>query len=114
MCSHLVPGDTAWLLAASGLVAMMTIPGLALFYGGLVRGRNVLSIMMLCFVAYAVVFIIWVLYGYSLAFSHTVGYFIGDLAKALISPLVGITPNTLVSTVPEFIYCGSQLIFAVQ
>ncbi len=111
MYTHMVPGDTAWLLAASCLVAMMTIPGLAFFYGGLVRARNVLSTMMLSFIAYAIVSIIWVLYAYSLAFSGT-GYFIGNLAKALISPLTGVTPHTVVGTVPEFIYCGFQLTFA--
>ena len=105
-------GATAWLLAASALVMLMTVPGLAFFYGGLVRKKNVLSTIMYCFVAYSVVSIIWIIYAYSLAFGPDVAGIIGSLKKALISPIVGITPETLASSVPEFIYCGFQLTFA--
>ncbi len=62
-------GDTAWLLTSTALVLLMTLPGLALFYGGLVRSKNVLSVLMQCFSIACVVTVIWVLYGYSLAFS---------------------------------------------
>jgi Amt family ammonium transporter len=63
-------GDTAWMLASTALVLLMTLPGLALFYGGLVRSKNVLNIFMQCFVAAGAVGMIWILFGYSLAFSN--------------------------------------------
>jgi Amt family ammonium transporter len=72
-----VPGDTAWLLAAAALVMFMT-PGLALFYGGLVRAKNVLGIVMQSFVALAVVSVLWVLVGYTLAFGQTAGWSSAD------------------------------------
>ena len=79
--SGLNSGDVAWVLTSSAIVLMMTIPGLALFYGGLVRGKNVLSILMLCFVTAAVVSVTWVLWGYSIAFGPDAGGgFIGDLS----------------------------------
>src|SRR5258707_13897443 len=65
------PGDTAWMLTASALVLFMTLPGVALFYAGLVRSKNVLSVMMQCFAITATVSILWLLYGYSLAFDTT-------------------------------------------
>src|SRR5262245_63332241 len=74
-------GDTAWVIAATALVLMMTLPGLALFYGGLVRSKNVLNIFMQCFLTAGVVGVLWVLVGYSLAFNGG-NAFIGDLAKA--------------------------------
>ena len=74
-------GDTAWVLAATALVLMMTLPGLALFYGGLVRAKNVLNVFMQCFLAAGVVGVLWVLVGYSLAFSSGGGAFVGNLAK---------------------------------
>ncbi len=64
-------GDTAWMLTATALVLFMTIPGLALFYGGLVRSKNVLSVLMQCFAITALMTVLWVIYGYSLAFSTT-------------------------------------------
>ncbi len=79
--SGLNSGDVAWVLTSSAIVLMMTIPGLSLFYGGLVRGKNVLSILMLCFVTAAVVSVTWVLWGYSIAFGPDAGGgFIGDLS----------------------------------
>ncbi|NPA22823.1 MAG: ammonium transporter [Crenarchaeota archaeon] len=112
----LSPGDTAWLLTASTLVMLMTVPGLAFFYAGLVRRKNVISTMMYSFLAYAIVSIIWILYAFSLAFSPygPLHVFIGDLKFAAISPFVGVKPSTLWigTTVPAFIYCGFQLTFA--
>src|SRR5262245_17019558 len=70
-------GDTAWILVSSALVLMMTLPGLALFYGGLVRAKNVLNVLMQCFISAGVVGLLWILAGYSLAFG-TGGAFIGD------------------------------------
>src|SRR4051812_18192812 len=63
-------GDTAWMIVATALVILMTIPGLALFYGGLVRSKNVLSVLMQVFVCFSMITILWVLYGYSLAFTN--------------------------------------------
>jgi Amt family ammonium transporter len=78
--SGLNSGDTAWVLTSSAIVLMMTIPGLALFYGGLVRGKNVLSILMLCLVTAAVISVTWVLWGYSIAFGPDHAKLIGDLS----------------------------------
>ena len=85
------PGDVAWILTSSAIVLMMTIPGLALFYGGLVRAKNVLSILMQCLIAAGLMSLLWVVAGYSLAFSGE-GSFIGNLDKAMLD---GITPDTL-------------------
>src|SRR5690242_21891216 len=71
-------GDTAWMLTASMLVLMMTIPGAALFYGGMVRAKNLLSVMMQCFAITALVTVLWIVYGYSLAFS-TAGMHAGEV-----------------------------------
>ncbi len=76
-------GDTAWMIVSTLLVAMMTIPGLALFYGGLVRSKNMLSILMQCFVVFSLCVVLWVLYGYSLAFTEG-GAFIGSFDKVLL------------------------------
>ena len=73
-------GDTAWVLTASLLVLMMSIPGLALFYGGLVRSKNVLSVLMQCFTIVSLITVLWLIYGYSLAFS-TVGMEAGVIAR---------------------------------
>ena len=106
---ELSAGDTAWMLTSSALVLMMTIPGLALFYGGLVRGRNVLSVLMQCLVAAGLMSVIWVLVGYSLAFSGD-GAYIGDLAKM---GLAGIGPETLSGTIPEYVFVVFQGMFAI-
>ncbi len=109
--SGLNSGDVAWILTSSAIVLMMTIPGLALFYGGLVRGKNVLSIFMQCFVTAAVVSVIWVLWGYSIAFGPDVGGLFGDLSKwALsgVSHLAGPDEN-----IPEQTFMVFQLMFAI-
>jgi Amt family ammonium transporter len=110
-------GDTAWMLTASALVLMMTVPGLALFYGGLVRTKNMLSRLMQVFSTVCIVVIIWVLYGYSLAFSEggALNAFIGGFSKAFLS---GITPESTVDTfsqgvvIPEYVYVCFQMTFA--
>jgi Amt family ammonium transporter len=104
-------GDTAWMMTSSALVLLMTLPGLALFYGGLVRSKNVLSILMQCMVAAALMSVLWVVAGYSLAFSGT-GSFIGDLAKA---GLAGVTKDSLWSPylIPEYVFVVFQGMFAV-
>lgn len=102
-------GDTALLIAASALVLFMTLPGLALFYGGLVRAKNFLSVLMHCFAIGGLVSILWFLGGYSLAFG-TGGPWIGDLAKAGLYDLHGLRAGL---TVPENVFALYQMMFAV-
>jgi Amt family ammonium transporter len=102
-------GDTAWMLTSSALVLLMTLPGLALFYGGLVRSRNVLSILVQCLVSAAIMGVIWIVVGYSLAFSGD-GAFIGNLAKF---GLGGVTPESLSGTIPEYVFVVFQGMFAI-
>ncbi len=110
-------GDTAWMLTASLLVLMMSLPGLALFYAGLVRAKNVLSVLMQCVAIVSLVTLLWVAYGYSLAFS-TQGMvagqvnwhsFVGGLDRAF---LAGLTRDSLVLGVPESVFAMFQLTFA--
>ncbi len=107
--SALDSGDVAWMLTSSAIVLMMTLPGLALFYGGLVRGKNVLSILMQCFISAAMVGVVWILVGYSIAFGEGNAFF-GDFSKA---GLVGITPDTLSGTIPEYVFVMFQAMFAI-
>ena len=111
-------GDTAWMLVASMLVLMMTIPGVALFYGGMVRAKNLLSVLMQCFAITALVTVLWMLYGYSLAFStegmragltgwHSI---VGGLDRAL---LAGLAPGARYQSVPESVFVMFQLTFAI-
>ncbi len=102
-------GDTAWMLTSTALVMIMTIPGLALFYGGMVRAKNALSVLMQVFVTFSMVSILWAVLGYSLAFSEGTS-FVGGFGKALLS---GITPDTLQGTIPELVFAAFQLTFAV-
>jgi len=110
-------GDTAWMLASSALVLLMTIPGLALFYAGLVRAKNAVSMLMQVFATVCLVAILWVLYGYSLAFTGggAANDFVGGLSKAF---LMGVTPDSTVATfsngvvIPEYVYICFQLTFA--
>jgi len=114
-------GDTAWMLVSMVLVLFMTIPGLALFYGGLVRTKNVLSVLMQCFTITAMITILWVLYGYTLSFSQTgmaAGVFnlhslIGGFEKVF---SLGVTPESihpLAPTIPESVFYCFQLTFAI-
>jgi len=111
-------GDTAWVLASTALVLFMTIPGLALFYAGLVRSRNVLSLLMQCLSLTAVLSLIWVICGYSFAFD-TVGMtkgnvnlhsFVGGFSQL---GLRSMTPATLKGTIPEMLFASYQMTFAV-
>lgn len=101
--------DTAWILTASALVLFMTIPGLALFYGGLVRTKNILSVLMQCFILAAFMSVLWYLAGYSLAFGEGNAY-IGDFSKVL---LAGIGKDTLSGTIPEILFVMFQGTFAI-
>jgi Amt family ammonium transporter len=102
-------GNVAWVLTASALVLFMTLPGLALFYGGLVHARNVLSVIMHCFAIAAVVSILWALCGYSLAFSGG-GALIGSLAKGM---LAGVNTTVLPNGLPENAFAMFQMTFAI-
>ncbi|WP_322981792.1 ammonium transporter [Pseudomonas sp. C11] len=111
-------GDTAWMLTATALVLFMTIPGLALFYAGMVRSKNVLSVMMQCFAITGLISILWVIYGYSLAFDTTgmekgvtnLHSFIGGLNKAFLS---GLSVDSLVAAFPESVFITFQMTFAI-
>ncbi len=102
-------GDTAWIMTSTALVLFMTIPGLSLFYGGLVRSKNVLSVLMQCFVITCLVSVLWLVAGYSLAFDAGNGW-IGGLDRVMFS---GIAPDTLSGTIPEVAFAAFQLTFAV-
>ncbi|WP_077339301.1 ammonium transporter [Pseudocolwellia agarivorans] len=101
--------NTAWILTSTALVLLMTLPGLALFYGGLVRKKNVLSILMQCFAIGSLSSILWLLVGYSLAFSEGNG-FIGDFSKVF---MMGITKESLSGDIPESLFMLFQMTFAV-
>ena len=114
-------GDTAWMLTATALVLFMTIPGLALFYGGMVRSKNLLSVMMQCFAITGLISILWVIYGYSITFDTTgmeqgvtnFNSFIGGFSKAF---LAGVTPDSLTSSTalfPEAVFITFQMTFAI-
>ena len=109
-------GDTAWVLTASALVLMMTLPGLALFYGGLVRAKNILNVLMQCFLSAGIVGVLWILVGYSLAFG-TGNAFIGDLSKVGLS---GVSPESVWTNlatpprnIPEYVFIMFQAMFAI-
>ncbi|RTL42226.1 MAG: ammonium transporter [Rhodocyclaceae bacterium] len=107
-------GDNAWLIVATALVIMMSVPGLALFYGGLVRTKNMLSVLLQVFTVFSLISVLWVLYGYSIAFTEGSAFF-GGLDKVL---LKGITPDSVAATfskgvvISEFIYVAFQGAFA--
>ena len=106
-------GDTAWVLIASALVLLMTIPGLAFFYGGLVRRKNVLSILMQCFIIVCVISLQWVLFGYSLAFGPDFHGIIGNLDWAGLKG-VGAAPNPdYAATIPHSVFMIFQAMFAI-
>ena len=102
-------GDTAWMLTSTALVLFMTLPGLALFYAGLVRSKNAVSVLMQCFTIACIASIVWVVYGYSLAFRGD-GAFVGDLSAAFLS---GIGRDTLSGTIPETVFVMFQMTFAI-
>ncbi|MEA3219939.1 MAG: Ammonia channel [Immundisolibacter sp.] len=111
-------GDTAWMLTSTALVLFMTIPGLALFYAGMVRSKNVLSVLMQCFAITALITVLWTIYGYSMAFDTTgmeqgvvnFNSFVGGLGKAFLS---GLTVESLTMTIPESVFMCFQMTFAI-
>ena len=102
-------GDTAWMLTATALVLFMTIPGLSLFYAGMTRAKNGLSVMMQCFAITSVMTVIWALYGYSIAFGGE-GLYWGGLDKLFLS---GLTVDSMSGTIPESVFMTFQMTFAI-
>jgi Amt family ammonium transporter len=102
-------GDTAWMIVATALVLLMTLPGLALLYAGMVRVKNTLSVLMQCFAIASLVTVLWVAYGYSLAFDMP-GIVVGGLGKAFMS---GVTAGSVVGTIPESLFATFQMTFAI-
>jgi Amt family ammonium transporter len=109
LADELVPGDTAWMLTATALVLFMTIPGLSLFYAGMVRSKNVLSVFMQCFAITSMVTILWAVYAYSLAFDEGNAW-VGGLSKAFLS---GVTVDAVSGTIPETVFMTFQMTFAI-
>ena len=104
-------GDTAWMIVATALVLFMTLPGLALFYGGLVRSKNILSVLVQCFAICCVMTLLWVIYGYSLAFTDGgANLFIGGFDKLFLS---GIGVDSLSGSIPETVYLTFQMTFGI-
>ncbi len=111
-------GDTAWMITATVLVLLMTIPGLSLFYAGMVRSKNVLSVLMQCFAITGLMTVIWMLWGYSMAFDTTgmeagvlnINSIVGGLGNAFMS---GITVDSMSGTIPESVFATFQMTFAI-
>jgi Amt family ammonium transporter len=110
MADSLDTGDTAWMLTATALVLFMTLPGLALFYGGLVRTKNVLSVLMQCFAIACIASILWVLVGYTMAFGPDGSPWLGGFGKALLN---GVSKDSLSGTFPETVFIMFQMTFAI-
>jgi len=106
-------GDTAWVSISTGLVLLMTIPGLAFFYGGLVRRKNVLSILMQCFMMMCLITLQWALFGYSLAFGPDVKGIIGNLSWAGLQNVSAATASSYAPTIPHQMFMIFQMMFAV-
>ncbi len=107
-------GDTAWMLTSTVIVLMMTLPGLALFYGGMVRKKNVLATVTQCFAIACLASVIWMFYGYSLAFTESgMNAYIGGFSKAMFAGVTNETTNSLAATIPEWVFIMFQMTFAI-
>src|SRR2546423_11178343 len=110
-------GDTAWMITSSALVLMMTIPGLALFYGGMVRKKNVLATLAQSFGATCIITVLWMIIGYSIAFTTNpdpgVNAFIGSVNYLLLGPMGLNATSSLAPTIPESVYMFFQMTFAI-
>ena len=102
--------DTAWIIVATALVLFMTLPGLALFYGGLVRARNVLSVLTQCYAIACLISVLWLALGYSIAFGGGQSGIWGGFDRAF---LAGVTPDSLSGTLPEVLFFAFQMTFAI-
>ena len=109
LANELNSGDTAWILTSTALVLFMTLPGLALFYGGLVRAKNILSILVQCFAITCLMTILWLIYGYTLAYGEG-NAFIGDFSKLF---LKGVGVDTIDGSIPESVFFTFQMTFAI-
>ncbi|NWF97335.1 MAG: ammonium transporter [Nitrospirae bacterium] len=105
-------GDTAWMIVATAFVMLMTLPGLALFYGGLAKKKDTLNTMAMSFVTYCIVSFLWIIYGFSLTFGKDIGGIIGSTEKLFLSGVGVNSINDLAKTIPEYIYIVYQLTFA--
>jgi Amt family ammonium transporter len=111
VADELDTGNTAWMITATALVLFMTIPGLSLFYAGMVRSKNVLSVLMQCFAITGVMSLLWAFYGYSLAFEQgPMNGFVGGLGKAFLS---GVTVSSMSGSIPETVFMTFQMTFAI-
>jgi Amt family ammonium transporter len=107
-------GDTAWMLTSTALVLMMTIPGLGLFYGGMVRKKNVLATVTQSFAITALVTVLWMIIGYSLAFTEgSMNAYLGSFAKSFLKGVGATTTNSLAATIPETVFITFQMTFAI-
>jgi Amt family ammonium transporter len=107
-------GDTAWMLTSTALVLMMTIPGLGLFYGGMVRKKNVLATVTQSFAITALVTVLWMIVGYSLAFTEgSMNAYLGSFAKSFLKGVGATTTNSLAATIPETVFITFQMTFAI-
>ena len=102
--------DTAWIIVATALVLFMTLPGLALFYGGLVRARNVLSVFMHCYAIACLMSVLWLAFGYTIAFGSGTSGIWGGLDKMFLN---GVTADSLSGTLPEVLFFAFQMTFAI-
>ena len=105
-------GDTAWMIVATAMVMLMTLPGLALFYGGIAKRKDTLNVIAMSFVTFCIVSVLWVVYGYSMAFGTDVHGVIGNLQKFMMNGIKVDTLSSYQNTIPEFIYVVFQLTFA--
>src|SRR4030042_3218969 len=105
-------GNTAWMIVATALVMLMTLPGLALFYGGVAKRKDTLNTMAMSFVTYCIVSFLWVAYGFTFAFGTDVGGIIGSAEKLFLSGVGVNSINDLAKTIPEYIFVVYQLTFA--
>jgi ammonium transporter, Amt family len=108
-------GDTAWMLTSTALVLMMTIPGLALFYGGMVRKKNILTIVMQCFATTCIITVVWMVIGYSLAFTDGGGMqkYLGGMSQFMLKSMTLDSTNGLAGTIPESVFMTFQMTFAI-
>ena len=108
-------GDTAWMLTSTALVLMMTIPGLALFYGGMVRKKNVLTVVMQCFTVTCIVTVLWMVVGYSWAFTDGGGMqkYLGGMSQFMLKGMTLDSTNALAGTIPESVFMTFQMTFAI-
>ena len=106
----MVGADTAWIIVATALVLFMTLPGLSLFYGGLVRARNILSVFMHCYAIACLMSVLWFAFGYSIAFGDGSSGYWGGLGKVFLS---GVDAGSLSGTLPEVLFFSFQMTFAI-